>query len=355
MTDKVTSNLVVTQKAPDITAADKSIIIGLAYIRALAAALVVVTHLSGAYFMTPSENWDASNFFGSFSRVCVPMFLMLTGALFLKREEPLKYYYGKRLIRIALPLVFWSVFWLAWLSQSGNAPSNWALAIIKGPVIFHMWYFYLLLSMSLGMPVFVKFYVNSEPREVWSVILVWFFFCSLLPVIDPGHHVYGSDQAGVTNVINYSGYFLLGAALADLKISRFRAILLGGGLFAFGGGMTVILTSWLTTKTGHASDFYYYYTSPAVVLASVGIFLAIVNCKRGPKPLHLVLMVLSECSLGVYCLHILTLDRLRAAFGIIGGPENAWIMIPVNAVLILLITVPVIYCMRLIKPLRSVA
>lgn len=330
-------------------------IVSLAYIRAVACVLVVVTHLSGAYFIYPSDNWAASNFFGSLSRVCVPTFFMLTGALFLKREETIKYYYGKRLFRIVLPLVVWSVFWLSWLSQSGSSPANWLLAIIKGPVIFHLWYFYMLLSMSLVMPVFVKFYSKSSSREVWSVIGVWYIFCSILPVADAGHHIYGIEASGITSIVGYSGFFLLGAALNDLKIGRMKGVALGAGMFVAGVAITMFLTQRLSSQSGRAADFYHYYTSPAVVLASVGIFLAMRQFSRAPKLLHKLLIVTANCSLGVYCLHILILDRLRAHVGMIGGEENAWIMIPVNAFLILLITVPVIYCIRLIKPLRSVA
>lgn len=330
-------------------------VVSLAYIRAVACVLVVVTHLSGAYFTYPSDNWAASNFYGSLSRVCVPMFFMLTGALFLKREEPVGYYYSKRLLRIALPLVIWSMFWLAWLSQSGSAPENWLLAIVKGPVIFHLWYFYMLFSMSLVMPVFVKFYSRSTAREVWSVIGVWYLFCSVLPVVDTGHHVYGIEASGVTSVIGYSGFFLLGAALSDMKLGRKKAAGLGAAMFVVGSAVTMLLTQRLSEHAGRSADFYHYYTSPAVVLASVGIFLAMLQLGRAPTLVHKMLMLTASCSLGVYCLHILTLDRLRAYGGMIGGPENAWIMVPVNALVILLITIPIIYCIRLIKPLRSFA
>lgn len=283
------------------------------------------------------------------------MFVMLTGALFLNRRESLQYFFGRRLFRIAAPLAFWSVFWMAWLSQSGNAPDNWIVAIFKGPVIFHLWYFYMLLSMSILMPVFVRFYVNSTAKEIWLFIALWYFFCSVLPTVDPAHHIYGVDQSGVISVMGYSGFFLLGAALMDAKLDRSRAIAFGLVLFATGSALTIFLTRWHTAKLGHPSDFYYYYTSPAVVLASAGIFMAAVHWKRAPAPLHGFLIVLSDCSLGVYCLHLLTLDRLRAAFGFIGGPQNAWVVIPLSAALILLITAPIIYCVRMIKPLRSVA
>jgi surface polysaccharide O-acyltransferase-like enzyme len=317
--------------------------------------LVVVTHVSSVYFYAPSANWNAANFYGSLSRGCVPMFVMLTGALFLKRQESLRYFYGKRMMRLALPLVFWSVAWLAWLSQSGSAPSNWVLAVIKGPVVFHLWYFYILLCLSLLMPVFVKFYTNSAPKEIWGVIGLWFLLCSVLPAADPARHIYGIDQSGAITVVNYGGLLLLGAALTDVRLSRSKAIAIGLALFSIGTASTIALTVWEAARAGHPSEFFYNYTSPTVVLASAGAFLASMHVGRAPRGFHGVMMVIAECSLGVYCLHLLALDRIRAYFGVIGGPQNAWAAIPLSVAAILLVTVPVIYCMRLIKPLRSVA
>ena len=110
--------------------------------------------------------------------------------------------------------------------------------LFNGPVIFHCWYFYTLLSMSLLMPVFVKFYTNSTAKEVWFFIGLWYLFCSLLPVIDPGH-----DLSGMAKSAHRPSSITVGSSSSVQRwqisrSTRARAVSIGTGLFAIGVALT---------------------------------------------------------------------------------------------------------------------
>jgi surface polysaccharide O-acyltransferase-like enzyme len=92
-------------------------------IRAVAIVLVLLLHASTESYsvdlMSPQgvEIWWASKIYDSIARVCIPLFVMLAGALLLqpsKTDEPLRQFYRKRWTRLGLPVIFWSIIYFAW-------------------------------------------------------------------------------------------------------------------------------------------------------------------------------------------------------------------------------------------------
>ena len=61
--------------------------------------------------------WTTVDFYQSFGRLGVPLFIMLTGALLLspsKTNEDLGTFFKKRFSRIGLPCLFWGVIYFIW-------------------------------------------------------------------------------------------------------------------------------------------------------------------------------------------------------------------------------------------------
>ena len=84
----------------------------------IAAFAVIMLHIS-SYFLYNSYldfNWWTANLFDSSARWCVPVFVMISGYLLLSPEKNYTTldFYKKRINRIIIPLIFWTVFFLAW-------------------------------------------------------------------------------------------------------------------------------------------------------------------------------------------------------------------------------------------------
>ena len=85
-------------------------------LRIFAAIAVIILHTSSFdWYSTPvsSYEWQMFNIYDSATRWCVPVFLMLSGMLFLNVEKPMptSRIYLKYIPRILSALVFWGVFY----------------------------------------------------------------------------------------------------------------------------------------------------------------------------------------------------------------------------------------------------
>lgn len=81
-------------------------------LRALATFSVIVLHVTFPilynYGTININDWQVGNFFDSLVRFCVPVFLMLTGALLLGKPIEIASFFKKRFVRVLFPFLFWS-------------------------------------------------------------------------------------------------------------------------------------------------------------------------------------------------------------------------------------------------------
>ena len=78
---------------------------------------VVFLHVAIVFMLDndiDTEYWWFGNIFNVLVRWCVPSFVMISGALLLdnKNEESLSKFYSKRLSRVLIPILFWSIMYL---------------------------------------------------------------------------------------------------------------------------------------------------------------------------------------------------------------------------------------------------
>ena len=128
--------------------------------------------------------WGAA--YGAFLRPCVPLFVMITGALLLPVRGEASVFYKKRISRVFWPFLIWSVLYnlFPWITgllgfkpevilnffpYSGEEATRQALSvslknIAEIPLNFslldvHMWYIYLLIGLYLYLPIFFSWLV----------------------------------------------------------------------------------------------------------------------------------------------------------------------------------------------------
>jgi surface polysaccharide O-acyltransferase-like enzyme len=217
--------------------------------------MVVVVHVSGVNFHKLDDKWWATNFYDSLVRSSVPIFVMITGALLLRSSDKLHVFFMKRAARIGIPLVFWSVFYMTWNTYRhdrdyGSAP-DWLVAILTGPVQYHLWYLYALIGIYLFIPFMRMIYFQSSEKERIAYLSIWFVVVSWPTVkICLGAEAIGS-QVGpsiesyyATSFAGLGGFAFLGAFLVDINARCKRVLNLSVPLviFAICSVMTMIGT-----------------------------------------------------------------------------------------------------------------
>lgn len=307
----------------------------IAQLRIFAFLLVVLLHVSASQALSFGDGWWAANIYDSFSRICVPIFLMLSGTLLLKKSEPLAYFVKKRLSKILLPLIFWSCFYLGWLSYNGVPLGNWLLSIISGPTMYHLWYLYALIGLYALVPVLRRFYQNSTQAEkVWFIAL-WLFVGSLWPtlaaVANPQacSSLRTTDSATIYNLGyfgGYAGYMVLGAVISELKISRLVSL----AIYLGSSAATSLLMYWQSTRLGRPCETFYEYMSPLVILAASAMFTFFLSAPKSPT--SKAVAVLSDCTFGAYCLHVIIIGAAFPYFGWVPHGSTTWISAPIIAI-----------------------
>jgi len=88
-------------------------------LRVLATISVIFLHVSAsvtAKFGSISFiTWTIGNIYNSSVRFCVPIFVMITGALLLPKDYEISDFLKKKFIRVVLPFVFWGIIYLLFL------------------------------------------------------------------------------------------------------------------------------------------------------------------------------------------------------------------------------------------------
>jgi len=333
---------------------------GLDFCRIVACFMVVVLHIASAGATQLDDNWMSSNIYNSLVRSCVPLFLMLSGALLLNRSEGAVRFYQKRFVRILPPLLFWSVFYALWRAEMGvGHGSVWqaALAMLQGPVYYHLWYLYAIIGIYLFMPFMAKVYQHSGPQEKRVFLGLWLAVSCLLPTFAQ----FAPALANLTvtyelfSFMGFAGYAFLGAYVFEhIRLHGPGNAWVNLGGFFVSGALTAAATHALSVLQGVPSQVFYSYMSPLVVLAAICAFRLLIAL-GGQLVWHSKLLAeLSGCTLGLYCLHVFIMNRASIVYGpLIEGHSLAW-LIPLLAVAVFVLTLIPIYLIRLIKPVRVV-
>ncbi|MDC0713643.1 acyltransferase family protein [Stigmatella sp. ncwal1] len=341
--------------AGTITSSPGDSIDSLSIAKAVACCLVILQHVAAAHFGTFEHGWPLVNVVDSLTRVAVPIFLMTSGAIFLPRSDSFGYFYTKRLVRIMLPLVFWSLIYAAWASYRGVSPGNWLLAILKGPVMYHLWYFYAILALSIITPVISPWFRDADAPAKWMLVGTWFLLVALLPLVSAFvTPVYGSSfPATGYSILDFGGYLVLGALLRRRgePVPLYRW--LGFAIYLAGSAAIALITQSYSKSAGSPNETFFYNNSALVIVSSAGIFLSFQHVSKVPKPVAAILLMLSACSLGIYGIHPWVMDMIRLSLAR-AGAEVTEPPMGIFFTMVLAISLAIVWLLRRFPPFQRV-
>ncbi|MGE5376892.1 MAG: acyltransferase [Bacteroidota bacterium] len=290
-------------------------------IRVVAVLLVIVVHVSGQltniWGKVPESHWFIADIYGGIARICVPLFFMISGYLLLPRRESLETFYRKRMPKVLIPFIVWSLIYLGWFC--GNHPGTCSPRVIQDLLLvqgayYHLWFLYALIGIYLILPVLrLMIGPDTDLKILWYFIGLWLIFQSGLDL--------ASKFADLTTklhpplIAGYVGFFFLGYLLGPWKLSRFTLILTAA-IWVLATLGTISGTYFLTRASGKFDGFFYVFTTPNVIIASSAAFLLLKWISEAglfaPSTSHGFLRDLAAASFGIYLVHVLVIEVLQS-------------------------------------------
>jgi len=288
------------------------------YLRAAAAYGVVLWHcFSPVYYQFgPLNEWALANvFFGFVIRWSVAIFVMLSGALLLRKVEPAPVFYKKRLLRICIPLVTWTFiygmarlyYFKVYRHDNIPKPSFFRYVVIDefrdllfNDLSYHLYFISIILGLYILTPFLSKMVKALSRKELGTLVAIGVGVYSLrmfmprLIIVD--HFEMGS----------YLIYFLLGHYLYQYPPGKTLRIWIFGTAVA-----AAILMTWLNYTTeylhkGHG-DNYYRTDGVFVYVLSIGVFTLFQqmagSAEESKGVLKRLLLFISNSSYGIYIAH----------------------------------------------------
>ncbi len=254
-------------------------------IRVVAIFLVVYIHTPSNFHISPN-----------LTLLSVPLFFMLSGALLLNKEESISKFFIKRVVKILIPWVFWTIIYVTYFEVNRDVNHLLTISSILRDFIRTMlsffWFLPIIFNLYLITPFFRILLKHSQIKNVLYLIVLWFITLSLLPLIVNSRLFPRWEESFVYSTIQYSGYYLLGSVL--LKIPRIS--------------FNPIFLAFLFIVTMTSCFFGTFFTDPFIVIASTAAFMSLYIFSGYleivfPKKIKQFIAGLSGTAFGIYLTH----------------------------------------------------
>lgn len=325
--------------------ANREHVVWLDVVRFIAMFTVVCCHCTDPFNFCPEpvpgniadiKLWGA--IYGALLRPCVPLFVMITGALLLPVSGDASVFYKKRIPRVLWPFLIWSILYnlFPWITgllglnpsvildffpYSGEEVTRQSFTlsldyIAQIPFNFsivdvHMWYIYLLIGLYLYLPIFSAWVEKASDKAKLWFLAVW-GVTLLLPYYNEfvAQYVWGTCSWNEFGMLYYfagfNGYLLLGHYLRNLDWSMGKTLAIGIPMFAIGYVVTFVGFRHITALpefTDEMLELFFTYCSLNVVMMTIPVFMLAKKANFRSETMRKALANLTVCGFGIYMVH----------------------------------------------------
>ncbi len=252
----------------------------------------------------------------------IPVFVMVSGALLLadSRVEPPREFYKRRLVRVGIPLVTWTIVYLCvrrFLEHDPLGARRIVGLILTADPYYHLWFLYMMLGLYLVTPPLRTFVRHATRKERLFVIVTIFVLSN--GYLQADALLWNNQQSIFTIFLPYIAYYLCGYELSHLDPRRIPSKHLIWPVLISAGYLAAFAGVFIDRRAGLDSRFVFDFFNPPVIFLSIAIFWAARLHDATAKPLEGVRKTAVEwvasTTLGVYVLHPLVLEYIRDRLG----------------------------------------
>jgi len=279
-------------------------------IRSIAIIMIVFIHSMGRITQVAPAGWSSLSMERSALQSIVSMgvrlFILLSGALLLGKDEPAETFYRKRLVRILPPFLLWSIL-VFLLSSYKDGTLGWNCIpeffrqLMTGGVHGTYWFVYMILGLYLITPLLRPL---CQKRSTCTLLLGITTGIYVLHLVFPAFswtERWFSDN--VSCLMDYVTGYCIVRYLPRIPRMRSAAFLVTG--------LSVVLGFFLGIN--HAGAY------PIEILAAMGLFTLVVTTPREPD-LPPAFRLFGEACFGIYLSHCIFISALAILSAKLGMP-----------------------------------
>lgn len=302
--------------------------------------------------------WLVNNGYNALSRWGVPVFCMVSGALLLSRDIPIRKIYTHYLPRIALLLLIWG---LAYEVLTAGGLSVEVLLggvrnLLRGKAYSHLWYLYMIMGLYIITPPLRAMIRGAEQKTLTYFLVCAFLFAVALPRLltlswlEP----YGGwiNKLDVQLFGGYIFYYVAGWYLHQFALPKWarRTLYLCGGLLLVGA---------MVVSEIRSLQLNYQYVNYGVFSLGTAVFsLALFVLCRSVSPrleqspwLSRMISFTGPLTFGIYLCHFMV-EKLLLRFGLHSNVIHPLLGAPLVSLLIFLLSGGICWLLRKIPLLR---
>ena len=293
-------------------------------LRIISAISIIVMHISsGSVYSLSlgSASWSEAVIINSISHFGVPVFVMISGALFMHPDKKIdmKRLWIHNILRMFVVFLVWSFIYgfLDHLSYRGGIRELlWSCVISRN----HLWFLPMIIGIYIILPILIRWVRNAEAKEIRLFILLFFIFqviCETLNACEFAEIItVALDYRNIEIVCSYVGYFIIGYYITHIGLSKkVRITLYLLGFLGCISGIAAVFVLSIKRQIPAVSivDSFSVFT----FLYSTALFTFISECfgkKEYKGKIPIFISNVSKDTLGLYLCHLLIIER-AALFG----------------------------------------
>lgn len=301
---------------------------------------------------------------GALIAVAVPIFFMISGSLLIPKEESIGDLYKKRVLRMVIVLILFSLLQYVLLVVNDNVELSlryFITHITIESIIAPYWYLYAYLAYLICLPLLRKMALNMTNKEFKylfaAFLIIEGLLASLLFIFDIGEMTMFFTIPFFNRVVIYPllGYYM------DHRMTKEQYTLKGALIFI---ALMIAVLALIVVNTLHRNLSYEQFTAYDKGLFVTG-FTAVLDAgifyiakllfkdRKVPKALEFIITALGSTVFGVYLIEDIIRTRTVAVYDAmvpyIGRFPSAWVW----SVFVFLVGAVIIYIIKLIPGVKK--
>ncbi len=317
-------------------------------LRVIAMIMVITIHVSNVYSRSfgviGDKSFIISLIFNTVSRISVPIFIMISGALLLDRSFDLKKYL-KRIIKFIILIIVWDIIYLLWEWKYLGITYDQLYKLLLNPYRAHLWFLYTIVLLYALQPV-LRIILNKCNKTAKYILLIAWFILSTACMLN--HTI-----ANIFTIFSYIGFFIVGKYLYDFiknnDLRKYNILFILVMIICF--TTSILLNYFSSMKYNMFYNLYFAYRTPFIILASFSFYALVISNYRKDS-LNKVIMKLSDLSFGVYLIHGIFLDITIRTFTY--QSINALVGIISFVIMIFIASIISVFILKKIKGIRYI-